>query len=125
MLNDFWNFSWDNCGISDEEDTEVGEAMSLVGLAHNICSKVVLSVQENTRRKGRDAGNAWNFGWPVGVSSKKMWHSGLKGVAVADSDWGEDDDWDDDCGDNTTCNVSIIDFENFVFPSSIKRRWSL
>ena len=81
---------------------------------------------------------------------------GLKGVAVADSDWDEDDwgsgwaerrfelvkedgggdmikdDCDkyddddcDDCGDNTSCNVSIIDFENFMFPFSIRRRWSL
>ena len=82
----------------------------------------------------------------------------MKGVAVADSDWDEDD-WEsgwaerrfdlgkedgggnlikddcdkyddddddcDDCGDNTSCNVSIINFENFMFPFSIKWRWSL
>ena len=35
--------------------------MSLVGLAHNICSKVVLSGEQNTRRKGRDAGNYLKF----------------------------------------------------------------
>ena len=80
---------------------------------------------------------------------------GLKGVAVADSDWDEDDwgsgwaerrfelvkedgggdlikdDFDkydddcDDCGDNTPCNVSVINFENFMFPFSIRWRWSL
>ena len=26
-----WNFSWDECGVSDEEGREVGEVMSLVG----------------------------------------------------------------------------------------------
>ena len=31
-----------------------------------------------------------------------------------------DDDDCDDCGDNTSCNVSIIDFENFMFPFSIR-----
>ena len=77
----------------------------------------------------------------------------MKGVAVVDNNWDEDDwesGWaerrfdlvkedggsdlikddcnkydDDDCGDNTSCNVSTIDFENFMFPSSIRWRWSL
>ena len=26
----------------------------------------------------------------------------------------------DGCGNNTPCNVSIIDFENFMFPFSIR-----
>ena len=79
----------------------------------------------------------------------------MKGVAVADSDWDEDDwesvwterfdlgkedgdgdltndncdmyDDDDcnDCGDNMSCNVSIINFENLLFPFPIRWRWSL
>ena len=79
----------------------------------------------------------------------------MKSVAVADSDWDEDDwescwdekrfdlgkedgggdlikdDWDryddDDynCGDNTSCSVSIINFENFMFPFPIRWKWSL
>ena len=28
-------------------------------------------------------------------------------------------DDNDDCGDNTSCNASIINFENFMFPFSI------
>ena len=36
-----------------------------------------------------------------------------------------DDDNCDDCGDNTFCNVSVINFENFMFPFLITRRWSL
>ena len=28
----------------------------------------------------------------------------------------------DDYGDNTSCNVSIINFENFIFPFSVRRR---
>ena len=31
-----------------------------------------------------------------------------------------DDDDCDGCGNNTSCNVSIIDFENFMFPFSIR-----
>ena len=31
----------------------------------------------------------------------------------------------DDCGDNTSCNVSIINFENFMLPFSIRWKWSL
>ena len=30
------------------------------------------------------------------------------------------DDDCDDCGNNTSCNVSIINFENFMFPFSIR-----
>ena len=32
----------------------------------------------------------------------------------------EVDDNCDDCGDKTSCNVSVIDFENFMFPFSIR-----
>ena len=32
----------------------------------------------------------------------------------------DDDNCDDDCSDNTFCNVSIIKFENLIFPFSIR-----
>ena len=131
-----------------EEDAEVGEVMSLVGLADGICLEVVLSDGEKSWWKGGDAVNVCDFGGAVGELSKKVWRFGLKGLAVADSDWDEDD-WEsvwierrfdlgtedgddnlindvsdkydddddddnncDDCGGNTSCNVSIINFEN-------------
>ena len=28
MLDGGWNFSWDDCGVSNEENAEVGEVMS-------------------------------------------------------------------------------------------------
>ena len=31
-----------------------------------------------------------------------------------------DDDDCDDCGDNTSCNVSVINFENLIFLFSIR-----
>ena len=37
-----------------------------------------------------------------------------------DCDKHDDDDCDDDCGDNTSCKVSIINFENLMFPFSIR-----
>ena len=46
MLDDGWNFSWDDCRVLDEEDAEVGEVISLVGLADGIWSEVVLSGKE-------------------------------------------------------------------------------
>ena len=81
----------------------------------------------------------------------------LKGAAVGNSDWDEDDwksgwterrfylgkkdrggnlinddcdKYDDDncydCGDTRSCcNVSIINFENLMFPFSVRWRWSL
>ena len=64
--------------------------MCLVGLADNIWSEVVLSSEENTWRKGGDA-DVWNFGAAVEKLSKKNGHFGLKGVAVADSDWHKND----------------------------------
>ena len=46
MLDDGWNFSWDDYRVLDEEDGEVGEVISLVGLADGIWSEVVLSGKE-------------------------------------------------------------------------------
>ena len=46
MLDDGWNFSWDYFRVLDEEDAEVGEVISLVGLADGIWSEVVLSGKE-------------------------------------------------------------------------------
>ena len=42
-----------------------------------------------------------------------------------DDDDDDDDDNCDDSGGNTSCNVSIINFENYMFPFSIRWRWSL
>ena len=36
MLNGGSKFSWDDFGVSDEEDTEVGEILSIVGLEDDI-----------------------------------------------------------------------------------------
>ena len=47
MVDGGWNCIWDDCGVSNEEDAEVGEIMSLVGLADGIWSEVVLSNEEN------------------------------------------------------------------------------
>ena len=158
MLGGGWNFSWDGCRVSVEEDAEVGKVMSLVGLADGIWSEVVLSDEEKEvvlSDKGGDAVNVCDFGGAVRELWKIIWCFGLKGVAVADSDWDEDDwesvwterfdlgkedgdgdltndncdmyDDDDcnDCGDNMSCNVSIINFENLLFPFPIRWRWSL
>ena len=93
MLDGSWNFSWDECGVSDKEDTEVGEVMSLVGLADDIWSKVEWSktwiLRKKSWRKGGDAVNVCDFDGAVRDSCKKCF--GLKGVAAADSDWDEDD----------------------------------
>ena len=118
--------------------------MSLVGLVDGIWSDVVLSDKEKSWRKGSDAVNVCDFGGAVGELWKIIWCFELKVAAVADSDWesrwaerkfdlankdgGGDlikDDCDkydddcDDCGDNTSCNVSVINFENLMFPFSI------
>ena len=50
-----------------------------------------MSAQEKSWRKGGDAVNVCNFSGAVGELSKKNQHFGLEGVAVADSDWDEDD----------------------------------
>ena len=144
---------WDDCGVPVAEDAEVGEVMSLVDLADGIWSDVLLSDGEKSWWKSGDAVNVCDFGGAVGELSQKFWRFGLKGVAVADSDWDEDDwesvwierrfdlgmeggggdlinddcdkyDDDDNCGD-MSCNVSIINFENLMFPFSFRWRWSL
>ena len=136
MLDGGWSFSWDDCRVSVEEDVEVGKVMSSVALTDGIWSEVVLSDEEKSWWKGRDPVNVCDFGEVVRELCKIIWRFGLKGVAVADSDWDEHD-WesiwtkrfdlgkedgggdlinddcdkydDDDC-DNTSCNVSIINF---------------
>ena len=90
MLDGGWNCIWDDCGVSVEEDAEVGEVMSLVGLTDEIWSEVVLSVKEKSWWKGGDAVNVcelnkhkikrskeWNAHYAVFVSSfgkfQKFW----------------------------------------------------
>ena len=153
MLEGGWTCIWDEGG-KDEEDAEVGEGMSLVGLAGDTWSEFVLSDEGKSWRKGGDA-IVCDFGGAVGDLCKVIWCFGLKGVPVADSDWDKDDlesgwaersfdlgkedeggalikddcdKYDDDCGDcgdNTSCNVSIIIFDNFMFLFSIRSRWFL
>ena len=90
MLDGGWNFIWDDCGVPVEEDAEVGEVMSLVGLADGIWSEVVLSDEEKSWWKGDDAVNVCDFGGAVRELGKNFWRFWLKGVALADSDWVED-----------------------------------
>ena len=45
MLDGGRNVSWDDCGISDEEDAEINEVIRLVGLADGIWSEVVLNAE--------------------------------------------------------------------------------
>ena len=65
--------------------------MSLVGLADDTWSKVVLSDEEKSWWKGGDAVNVCDFGGAVRELWKIIWYFRLKGVVVADSDWDEDD----------------------------------
>ena len=51
MLDGRWNFSWDECRVSDKEDTEICEVMSLVGLVDNTWSEVALSSEEKTGKR--------------------------------------------------------------------------
>ena len=48
----------------------VGEVMSLVGLADDIWSEVVLNDEEKSCRKGGDAVHVCDFGGAVGLSCK-------------------------------------------------------
>ena len=48
MLDWGWYFSWDDGGVSIEEDVVVGEVMILVSLADVIWSADVLSGKEKT-----------------------------------------------------------------------------
>ena len=93
MLDGGWNCIWDDCRVSVEENTEVGEVMSLLGLADEIWSEVVLSeMRKNLGEwKGGNAVNVCDFGGAVRELWKIIWYFGLKGVVVADSDWDEDD----------------------------------
>ena len=91
MLDGGRKFSWYDCRVSVEEDAEVGEVISLVGLADGIWSGVFLSDEEKSWRKGGDAVNVCDFRGAVGELSTRIWRFGLKGVAVADSDWNEHD----------------------------------
>ena len=91
MVDGGWNCIWDDCGVSDEEDAEIGEVMSLVGLADEIWSEVVLSDGEKPLQNGGDAVNVCDFGGAVRELWKIIWYFRLKGVVVADSDWDEDD----------------------------------
>ena len=79
----------DDCRVSDEEDSEVGEVKSLVGLLDGIWSEVVLSGEEKSWWKDGDVVNVCNFDGAVRELRVKFWHFRLKGVAVADSDWDE------------------------------------
>ena len=47
-----------------------------------------------------------------------------RGGDLIKDDCGDNDDGFDDCGDNTSCNVSIINLENFMFPFSNRWGWS-
>lgn len=113
--------------------------MSLVGLVDDIWSEFVLSGEENTWRKGGDAGKFCKFGGAVGKLSKNLWNFGLKGLAVTNSDW-DGGDWksggsklindhfnkrDDNCGNNMSCNILVIKLQNLMFPFTIRWRWSL
>ena len=48
MLDGGWNCMWDDSRVSVKEDAEVGEVMSLVYLADDIWSEVVLSDEEKS-----------------------------------------------------------------------------
>ena len=60
--------------------------MSLVGLADDIWSEVVLCDEEKSWQKDGDAVNVCDFGGAVGELWKIILCFGLKDVAVADSD---------------------------------------
>ena len=93
MLDGSWNFSWDDCGVSDKEDAEVGEVMSLVDLADDIWSEVEWS-KTWMLRKNLGERVVMQLMFVILVEQSEIYAKkcfGLKGVAVADSDWDEDD----------------------------------
>ena len=57
MLDGGWNFSWNDWGVSDEENAGFPKVESLVGLVDGIWSEFVFSNEENTWQKGDDAAN--------------------------------------------------------------------
>ena len=50
-----------------------------------------MSGEEKSWWKGGDVIKVCDFGGAVGELSKNFWHFRLKGLAVADSDWDEED----------------------------------
>ena len=57
----------------------------------------------------------------VELKEDLTWEDGGRCVCVIKDDCDKyDDDNCDDCGGNMSCNVSIINFENFIFPFSIR-----
>ena len=47
MLDGGWNFTWDDCGVSVEEDAEVGEVTSLVGKQKTYGQKLSWVMRKN------------------------------------------------------------------------------
>ena len=68
--------SWDELGVSDEEEREVCEVMALVGSVDDIWSEIVLSSEENIWSKDGDAGKIWSFDEAIEELSKKIDISG-------------------------------------------------
>ena len=147
MLEGSWNFSWDDRGVPVEEDAEVGGFMSLVGLVDGIWSEVFWIDEEKSWRKGGCSQCLW-FWWSScrikqnnltfqvegcccdckGGDWESLWTErrfdlGTEDVGedliIYDCDKYDDDDWDD-CGDNSSSNFFITNFENLIFPFSIR-----
>ena len=89
------------------------------GTAGDICtSSVTVTVADSDWDE-----DDWGSGWTERRFDLVKEDGG--GDLIKD-DFDKYDDHDcDDCGDNTSCNVSIIDFKNFMFPFSFRWRWSL
>ena len=60
------------------------------------------------------------------VWTERRFYLGMEdgGGGLINDDFDKYDD-SDYCGDTTSCNVSIITFQNLVFPFSVRWRWSL
>ena len=78
MLDGGWNCIWNDCGVSHEEDAGLGEVISLVGLADDRLSEVVLSDEEKSWQKGGDAVNVCDFGGAVRELCKIIYVSGWR-----------------------------------------------